>query len=73
MRRRLHLAVAEGFEPSEGFPSRAFEARSFGRSDTPPRASLASPTTVGPIGEWTLRCLVQQPKLDSLARATAAG
>lgn len=28
--------MAAGFEPAEGCPSRAFEARSFGRSDTPP-------------------------------------
>lgn len=35
---RHHKAVAVGFEPTEGCPSRAFEARSFGRSDTlPPR------------------------------------
>src|SRR6266542_1064738 len=36
------LAVAEGFEPSDGgCPSRAFEARSFGRSDTPPPERLS--------------------------------
>ena len=34
------LAVAAGFEPAEGCPSRAFEARSLGRSDTPPRERL---------------------------------
>jgi integrase len=34
------LAVAEGFEPSEAFTSRAFEARSLGRSDTPPPVRL---------------------------------
>lgn len=32
--------MAEGFEPSEGYPSHAFEACSLGRSDTPP------PTTI---------------------------
>ena len=36
------MAVAVGFEPTEGFPSHAFEACSFGRSDTPPRESLAA-------------------------------
>ncbi len=35
------MAVAEGFEPSDGgYPSHAFEACSLGRSDTPPRAIL---------------------------------
>jgi hypothetical protein len=38
-------AVAAGFEPAEGCPSRAFEARSFGHSDTPPQARL-------PQGPW---------------------
>ena len=38
------MAVAEGFEPSEGCPSHAFEACSFGRSDTPPRKSVAAPS-----------------------------
>src|SRR5215207_8189355 len=37
---RHHMAVAEGFEPSEAFTSRAFEARSLGRSDTPPPVRL---------------------------------
>ena len=36
-----NLAVAEGFEPSVGgYPTLAFEARTFGRSDTPPRTRL---------------------------------
>lgn len=40
----LHLpAVAEGFEPSVSFPTLAFEASSFGRSDTLPRESLDHP------------------------------
>ena len=40
------MAVAEGFEPSDGgYPSHAFEACSLGRSDTPPRGSLP---VVGP-------------------------
>ncbi len=35
------MAVAEGFEPSEGgYPSHAFEACSLGRSDTPPPVTL---------------------------------
>ncbi|GEM_PF-578383 len=35
------LAVAEGFEPSDGgYPSHAFEACSLGRSDTPPRKTV---------------------------------
>ena len=37
------MAVAEGFEPSDGgYPSHAFEACSLGRSDTPPPQSLRS-------------------------------
>src|SRR4051795_9773138 len=36
----LRLAVAEGFEPSVAFTTRAFEARSLGRSDTPPPERL---------------------------------
>ncbi len=37
------MAVAEGFEPSDGgYPSHAFEACSLGRSDTPPCGSLPS-------------------------------
>jgi hypothetical protein len=38
----VRLAVAAGFEPAEGCPSRAFEARSLGRSDTPPPERLSS-------------------------------
>ena len=37
----ITMAVAEGFEPSDGgYPSHAFEACSLGRSDTPPCGSL---------------------------------
>ena len=37
------MAVAEGFEPSDGgYPSHAFEACSLGRSDTPPLQGLRS-------------------------------
>ena len=37
----VFMAVAEGFEPSDGgYPSHAFEACSLGRSDTPPSKSL---------------------------------
>lgn len=37
----MAMAVAEGFEPSDGgYPSHAFEACSLGRSDTPPCGSL---------------------------------
>src|SRR5690606_6669091 len=38
--RGLPRAVAAGFEPAEAFTSRAFEARSLGRSDTPPPQSV---------------------------------
>ena len=34
------LAVAVGFEPTEACTSHAFEACSFGRSDTPPPKTL---------------------------------
>src|ERR1700761_5189090 len=40
LRRGRFVAVAVGFEPTEGCPSRAFEARSFGRSDTLPGATI---------------------------------
>src|SRR3954463_13994094 len=38
--RRWPLAVAVGFEPTEAFTSHAFEACSFGRSDTPPPRTI---------------------------------
>jgi hypothetical protein len=39
------MAVAEGFEPSDGgYPSHAFEACSLGRSDTPPPDSIPMPS-----------------------------
>lgn len=44
------MAVAEGFEPSDGgYPSHAFEACSLGRSDTPPRSSLQAHLPTTPI------------------------
>ncbi len=39
----FHMAVAVGFEPTVGCPTNAFEAFSFGRSDTPPRRRLPEP------------------------------
>jgi hypothetical protein len=42
-------AVAAGFEPAEGCPSRAFEARSLGRSDTPPPERLSNRSAWGRI------------------------
>lgn len=41
----LKMAVAAGFEPAEVLPSLAFEASTFGRSDTLPqnRVAVASP------------------------------
>ena len=48
--RRDNLAVAEGFEPSDGgYPSHAFEACSLGRSDTPPGGSLPADGGANPI------------------------
>ena len=48
--RRIALAVAEGFEPSDGgYPSHAFEACSLGRSDTPPPESLPNSGSAIPI------------------------
>ena len=44
--RRAVMAVAEGFEPSDGgYPSHAFEACSLGRSDTPPCGTLPGTRT----------------------------
>ena len=42
--------MAEGFEPSEGFPSHAFEACSLGRSDTPPPERLPNAAGRARIG-----------------------
>jgi hypothetical protein len=44
------MAVAEGFEPSVSFPTLAFEASSFGRSDTLPGESLAHDVPCSEIG-----------------------
>ncbi len=41
----VRLAVAVGFEPTEACTSHAFEACSFGRSDTPPPERLQAPPT----------------------------
>src|SRR3954451_21467304 len=41
--RRWPPAVAVGFEPTEACTSHAFEACSFGRSDTPPSNRLQAP------------------------------
>ena len=47
-----NVAVAEGFEPSDGgYPSHAFEACSLGRSDTPPRGSLPAARPLIPIAD----------------------
>ena len=48
------MAVAEGFEPSDGgYPSHAFEACSLGRSDTPPCGSLPGARRVTEIAART--------------------
>jgi hypothetical protein len=48
--RPVDMAVAEGFEPSDGgYPSHAFEACSLGRSDTPPLRSLPNAGPFTPI------------------------
>ena len=44
------LAVAVGFEPTEAFTSHAFEACSFGRSDTPPPRRVQGPGGLPEIG-----------------------
>jgi hypothetical protein len=49
-------AVAEGFEPSEAFTSRAFEARSLGRSDTPPPRRLSNRSAVRRIRLLAIEC-----------------
>src|SRR5690606_21121447 len=38
----VRLAVTEGFEPSVGCPTLAFEASTFGRSDTSPWTTLTN-------------------------------
>ena len=48
------MAVAEGFEPSDGgYPSHAFEACSLGRSDTPPPVTLPDVTPEPEIARWS--------------------
>src|SRR3954453_1097914 len=42
---RVSRAVAVGFEPTVVLPTHAFEACSFGRSDTPPRQRLQDSAT----------------------------
>jgi hypothetical protein len=50
--RRAAMAVAEGFEPSDGgYPSHAFEACSLGRSDTPPCGTLQPDDRAKPIAD----------------------
>lgn len=63
----MKMAVAEGFEPSDGgYPSHAFEACSLGRSDTPPReilrsgARLAQIAVRGEKARQEIRALVGQ-------------
>jgi hypothetical protein len=49
------MAVAEGFEPSDGgYPSHAFEACSLGRSDTPPCGTLQPDDRAKPIADQAL-------------------
>ena len=64
---RLH-AVAVGFEPTEGCPSRAFEARSFGRSDTPPRRTIPD----APTGPNAVLSLAKKPLVFTLPGEDAA-
>ncbi len=45
------VAVSVGFEPTESFPSRAFEARSFGRSDTTPPQRLPASLSAKELGQ----------------------
>lgn len=45
------MAVAAGFEPAVGgYPTNAFEAFTFGRSDTPPRIRIEQ--TAGCVQIW---------------------
>ena len=48
------MAVAAGFEPAVGgYPTNAFEAFTFGRSDTPPRIRIEQTTVCVQIrGGW---------------------
>jgi hypothetical protein len=55
------MAVAEGFEPSDGgYPSHAFEACSLGRSDTPPLRSLPNAGLFTPIAGGRRRFPAEQ-------------
>jgi hypothetical protein len=66
------LAVAEGFEPSDGgYPSHAFEACSLGRSDTPPCGSLPGAGHVAEIAAHTPH-QVERAELSRPNRRVAA-
>jgi len=55
------MAVSVGFEPTESFPSRAFEARSFGRSDTTPRERLPVASGNEEIGQHLRTLICEHP------------
>ena len=54
--RLVRMAVAVGFEPTEACTSHAFEACSFGRSDTLPLTSLQEADGGGPGGTNRFDC-----------------
>lgn len=51
------MAVAEGFEPSVGdYPTLAFEASTFGRSDTPPSRNITDAPEDDQIARSSRNC-----------------
>lgn len=65
------MAVSVGFEPTESFPSRAFEARSFGRSDTTPRQRLPVAMVAKELGQLRHTLTAQHAGYDLNAKGHA--
>lgn len=71
------MAVAAGFEPAVGgYPTNAFEAFTFGRSDTPPRIRIEQTAgcvqiwggCVGGVCGWCVRGGCEGNRVDSRRR-----
>ena len=62
------MAVTEGFEPSVGCPTPAFEAGSIGHSDTSPQRSLSESCVARPCPtEYVMLHTATEPVLREVA------
>lgn len=69
------MAVTEGFEPSVALATPAFEAGTFGRSDTSPSSRVANPSPLAKIrvsGTRRPGVRVRQGRLSSSSLVTSA-